>query len=78
MNFNPNDERAMFCLMKEYGDFNKSYSGQNQNGEDIRIHIARDNIIVDTYQENGWVRRNVYTKDKQSIIREEMFPERWK
>ena len=78
MYFNPNDERAMFCLMRTTGRFNKTYPGENNDGEKIKIHISENNIIVDTYQENGWIRRNVYTKDKKKIIREEMLLERWK
>lgn len=50
-------------IIKEYGDSNMPYSGVNQYGEDVELHVSYDGIVLKTYQDNGWVRINYYDSD---------------
>ena len=62
-------------LMDKYGEStDEDFFGKNQNGEDIRIAIHPDRIILVTYQENGWVRKNYYWADGTT---EELFDGKW-
>ncbi|PAV40010.1 hypothetical protein CJ260_00800 [Megasphaera sp. ASD88] len=73
----PTDYDGLLEIMEKFGDSKYIYTGHNENNEEVNIHVSHDSIIVDTYQENGWLRRNVYTNDDGDIIKEEMYPERW-
>jgi len=61
--FDPNDFEGMQALMKEYGDSDSPYWGENINGEPVTISIFPDRIVVATLQENGWERTNIYHSD---------------
>ena len=63
----PNEISAKFVepegrreLMKRYGDTHSMFSGINEDGESVCASIAQDNIVVSTFQDNGWVRVNYY------------------
>lgn len=47
-------------LMREFGDYPEMLFGKNQNGEDTSISINPDNIVIVTYQNNGYIRKNFY------------------
>lgn len=59
--FDPQDWEGMRKLMEQYGDSDVPYEGVNEQGETILISIGKESITVRTYQNNGWIRRDVYT-----------------
>ena len=61
--FNTNDLSKMISIMKHYKEFPMPLSGKNEVGENLIISINKDNITVQTLQNNGWVRTNVYYDD---------------
>lgn len=63
ININPNDLNSMIELMDKYNTTKCMLSGTNELGEHITVSIFKDNIVVVTYQKNGWVRENVYWRD---------------
>lgn len=75
VNFNPEDQDNMISLMDKSDEFDEMLVGTNVEGEDVNISINHDHIIVDTYQTNGWVRKNIYWRDGDN---EELFEGRWK
>lgn len=68
---------------EEFIDFINScdsniYSGKNEDEEEIVVEIQKNvGIKVSTYQNNGWIRVNIYTISKEEgytdIIMEETF-----
>lgn len=50
-------------IMAEYGDSDSAFLGHNDAGELIEMSVRPDEIIVKTYQENGWLRVNYYDSD---------------
>ncbi len=72
--FDPSDYKAMLDLMDEKGDSDTLFLGSNENMEDTTISISRDKIVYVTFQNNGWVRKNVYWRDGTT---EEIFDGRW-
>lgn len=73
--FKWNDIDNLREIMDEYGDIDYMVFGENQDGEDQTISIGQENIIVNTFQTNGCVRRNVFWYDGTV---EEMYPKKWK
>ena len=61
--FDPTDWESMFRLMDEHGDSKTMFPGMNENGEMVFISIFKDRIATETYQKNGWTRRNIYHRD---------------
>ena len=62
-------------LMKEFGDRQTTFSGVNENGEDVLLSIFSDHIAVSTYQHNGWIRINSY--DSDGYAEGETYKGRW-
>ena len=60
---NFNNEIQLRELMREYGNSSQMFFGKNEEGEDQQISINFDYIVVDTFQSNHWVRRNIYWED---------------
>lgn len=73
--FNSSDIDGMKELMEKYWDSEMPFSGTNEDGEDALISIFCDKIVAVTYQENGWLRKNIYYKDN---TREEIFDGKWR
>lgn len=71
INFNPSDPYQLCKLMSEFGDSKFPFSAVNEDGEDVVLHISKDNIVCITYQSNDWIRINCY--DEYGICVEEMF-----
>ncbi len=70
------DFDALRNLMDTHGEtLDSMISAVNEEGEDQTISINPDNIVLDTCQNNGWVRRNIYWYDGDV---EELFDGRWK
>lgn len=61
-------------LMDKYGETKFPFFGNNQNDEDVEIHICPDTITLITYQSNHWIRKNVYYRDGSS---EELYQGKW-
>lgn len=72
--FDSTDWEGMLDLMKKHGNSELPFVGQNEDGESVEISICTDNISVRTFQNNGWVRLNVYHDDGYC---EELFEGRW-
>lgn len=70
--FNPTNLTSMRKLMQKYGDTDTMKFGVNKNGEDVSISICTDRIIVNTYQKNNKVRKNIYyiTGESEEIYEE--------
>lgn len=54
---------------------NVCYRGENADGEDVGLHIAKTGIIFKTYQANGFLRVNTYAAD--GSVEGETFEGRW-
>lgn len=63
-------------LIRQHGDSDTMYSGKNEDGEDVTVSIDRTGIVLNTYQQNGWVRVNYY--DADGFASGETFDGRWK
>lgn len=57
------DYNACVELMDKYGDSDMPYIGRNDFGETTMTSIGRDNIVMETFQDNGWIRKNVLWRD---------------
>lgn len=73
--FDSSNPKMLRDLMKEHGRSKFPFYGKNDEGEDIEIHIAEDNIIHKTYQKNGWLRVNYF--DADGYPAGETFEGRW-
>lgn len=63
IDFNPHDLEGMVRLMDKYADSEFPFEGKNENGETVLISINKNNIAVETFQANEWVRINTYWRD---------------
>lgn len=73
-NFNELENRR--TIMKEYGGIESALTGVNENGETTLLHIAHDSLIVETFQHNGWIRKNYY--DAEGYADGESYNGKWK
>lgn len=62
-------------LVEEFADSEFPFSGINEQGEKTLMSISASGIVVDTYQSNGWVRKNYY--DANGYAEGETFDGRW-
>ena len=74
MYINFNSYAELIELMNNEKKYPMVLLGENVNGEDTLIDIESDFIEVETYQKNGWIRRNVYWRD---MTVEELYDGRW-
>ena len=63
-------------LMEEFGSSTEPFIGENQDGERILIHVNPDSIVLETWQNNGWVRKNYYYYGEDFC--EELFDGKWR
>ena len=63
-------------IMKQYGGYSYPFFGENQLGERVLISVSFDNIVITTYQKNGWVRMNYYYANSDDT--EEIIDGKWK
>ena len=62
-------------IMLKYGEStDEPFYGLNENGEQVSITVYPDVIVVGTFQENGWYRKNYYHSDGTC---EELFDGKW-
>ena len=78
MNTIPNELSARFGeievrrqLMREYGNSTADFIGKNEDGEMVMMAIYTDKIIVTTYQNNHWIRKDYY--DSEGFYEAEMY-----
>jgi hypothetical protein len=62
-------------LMEEYGDSATDFIGTNEDDELVSMAIYHDKIIVTTYQNNHWVRKDYY--DEDGYYECEMYDGKW-
>lgn len=62
-------------LMREYGNSTCDFMGENEDGELVTMAIYTDKIIVTTYQNNHWVRKDYYDSDGE--YEAEMYDGKW-
>lgn len=75
--FDSTSPKQLRQLIKEYGKSNTMFTGTNSEGERMTISIsAKDGIITNTYQNNGWVRVNYYGVD--GLPEGETFDGKWR
>lgn len=65
------DPKSVKDLMNNYSSVNTMLFGTNQDGETQTISIAKDSVVVVTYQNNHYVRTNHY--DSNGICVAEMY-----
>ena len=65
LQIDPNDFKGMEALMERANEpqFEMPWSGINDEGEHTLTSVNNDNITVQTFQNNGWMRENIYWKD---------------
>lgn len=50
-------------LLQKHGYIDLPKVGVNEDGEKVMITIDEDAAVIDTFQNNSWVRTNIYYKD---------------
>lgn len=60
------DPEYMKNLRNTYGYTDKPFYGVNEDDEPIEVHISYSQVVVITYQNNHWIRYNVYLEDGSS------------
>ena len=69
------DLEACKEVMRQYGSSEYPYAGLNEDDEQVTINVYKDHITVLTFQENGWMRKNVIWDDG---TKEELFEGKWR
>ncbi len=69
----PTDLAGLDQLRKDADKYPTWMFGMNEEGEDVMISVTEEAVTVVTFQQNHWVRRNVYRPDCQ----EELFEGKW-
>lgn len=70
----PYDLDGLRKIMDEHCHLETMVFGENELGELTAASIFKDQIVVETYQSNGWLRKNIYYRDGS---RDEMFNGKW-
>lgn len=70
LEFNPNDLNQIEWLVENEEKFDMPLSGLNEDGEETLTYITDEYVMVETFQSNGWIRKNYYYTDGYC---EEMF-----
>lgn len=52
------DLKASRKLMDELGESKTMFFGRNAYGETTCTSITHESIVMETYQDNGWIRQN--------------------
>ena len=72
--FDPTDFTSMENLMRNHEKYSTMLMGNNGDGETTELHILSDHILLVTYQNNHWIRKNYYWADGTM---EELFEGKW-
>lgn len=70
INFDPHDTKGNLALMDRANEFEMPCFGKNENGEHVMISVNTENITVETFQDNGWTRENIYHRslDNEELL----------
>lgn len=68
------DEFYMKTLRNKYGYRKDPFYGVNEDDEPVEIHVSYSQVLIITYQNNHWIRYNVYKEDGTN---EEYFEGKW-
>ena len=69
------DPASLRAAMDKYHTTATMLPGVNTNGEHTTVSIFADRIVLVTYQNNGWVRKNFF--DENGYPAGEMFDGKW-
>lgn len=69
-----NDLYAMRKVMDEYHTTETMLFGENEDGEMTTTSIFKDKIVLVTYQNNHWTRKNILYRDGTMC---ELFEGKW-
>ena len=72
---NWNDMEVRDAIMDDCSMHREPFYGSNDNGEMVRIDVSEDEIVIETLQENGWVRRDYYYYGEDCM--EQMYLGKW-
>lgn len=83
MNSIPNELSSRFSdvavrrqVVQQYGDSSNMVVGENVDGEKVILYASKKNgIVLNTYQDNGWLRVDYY--DADGFFEAETFDGRW-
>ncbi len=64
------DYSDLISLMDRADEFKYPLSAKNESGENQLISINNENVTIETFQNNGVTRQNIYHRDYTS---EELF-----
>lgn len=70
-----NDVKIRKQIIEQYKNVDTAFTGENEHGEMVELHIGSEELITKTYQDNGWVRVNYY--DSEGEPTGETFEGRW-
>lgn len=57
------DLTSLINLMNNSEKYPTILMGQNEEGENVWISINKNNITLQTFQNNDWMRTNIYYRD---------------
>lgn len=60
INFDFDDFKGLLGIMSKYGNVEQPFCGRNENSELVLIFVSCNNIVTETHQQDGYVRKNVY------------------
>lgn len=64
------DYPSLIKLMDRADEFKYPLFANNEDGERQLVSINNDNVTIETFQNNGFTRQNIYHRD---YTREELF-----
>ena len=67
------DERDLLEVCEKYHYLSTMLFGKTSEDEDMTISVNEDNVVTVVYQNNKWVRKNIYTVDAV----EELYEGKW-
>lgn len=63
-------------IIQQYADSDTMFTGVNADGETVFLSVSETGMVLNTHQENGWVRVNYY--DESGLATGESFDGKWK
>lgn len=58
----PSDAEGMCRIMDEFCNEPCPFSGTDEEGNSVLISVNKDNITVQTFQKNDWIRTNIFNR----------------
>lgn len=57
------DPKFIHDLCMRHEEYPHMLFGENTDGEKVHVSVNEDNLTVETFQHNGWLRTNIYYDD---------------